>query len=107
MSRPIPMGPCIALLKAFDPNNPAPQQAIAAASAACEMALGETVAAALNTGQFAALVDLWLVDADSDDFDMIKAWLADGNFVKPPKALATFGPRGLAERDVWNVGAAA
>lgn len=101
------MGPCIALLKAFDPNNAAPQQAIAAASAAVETYLGEDLAATLNTGQFAALVDLWIAEGETEDFATIKAWLAGGNFVKPPKALATLGPRGLAERDVWNVGASA
>jgi hypothetical protein len=106
VTRPIPMAPCIALLKAFDPNNESPQQTIAAASAATETALG-AVDDTLNTGQFAALVDLWIWKGDDVEFATIKAWVGDGNFAKPVAYLATLGLRGLAERDVWNVGAAA
>lgn len=102
------MAPCLALLKAFDADNPSPQQTIAAGAAAVEAELGDA-ASTVNTGQFAALIDFWLsqgADAAATlEMQPMIDWIQGGNFAKPPGYLATYGLRGRAERDVWNVGA--
>lgn len=109
MSAPIPMAACLALLRVFDAQNESPQQTITAGAATVEATLGEEATASLSAGQFAALIDFWLAQgADAMatlEVQTFAGWIQGGNFVKPPKALATYGVRGRAERDVWNVGA--
>lgn len=109
MSRQIPMGACLALLKAFDPAAYAatPQQTIATAAAAVEAALGEQPTTDLNNGQFAALIDhyLWKGAEAFEPWTPLVEWVVGGNYAKPPRYMTVMGRRGIAERDVWNVGA--
>lgn len=99
------MAPCLALLKSFDPNNPTPQQAIATAAEAVETILGEAPTADLNDGQFAALIDFYLWKGSGVFMaSTICEWVQGGNLAKPVKELPLYGARGVAERDVWNVG---
>jgi len=104
MSRPVPMAPCLALLKAFDRDNVSPQQTIAAAAQAVDALIDDSVE--LTQGQFAALVDqyIWAGETAFKAGHWV-AWVEAGNFAKPPRLMATLGLRGRAERDVWNVGA--
>lgn len=105
MTRKVPMAPCLALLKAFDKDNPTPQQTIAVAAEVVETILGEGPAADLNDGQFAALIDFYLWKGEAVFTNsLICEWVRGGNFAKPVKDLPSYGPRGVAERDVWNVG---
>lgn len=105
------MGACLALLKAFaspDDFEPGtPQQTIATAAILVEAAIGEGVAAALNDGQFAALIDhyIWQGASAFEPWEPLVEWVVGGNHAKPPRYLAGMDARGRAERDVWNVGA--
>lgn len=105
MTRRIPMEACLALLKRFDPDNATPQQTIATAATALEGLLVEKALADLNDGQFGALVDLlaWQGAAFFSG-STIRLWVNTGNFTLPPKTLDSFGPRGIAERKLWNMG---
>jgi hypothetical protein len=106
MSRAIPMGPCLALLRSFDRTNPNPQQTVADGAAGLEVDLGDDVIDTLNDGQFAALIDFYIwKGAEIFDASDIRQWVIDGNFFLPPRELPTYGTRGKAERDVWNRGA--
>lgn len=99
------MAACLALLKAFDPDNPTPQQAIAGAAAYLEGLLAPPSLADLNDGQFAALIDLviWRGGAVFAASDICR-FVQGGNLTMPVAALTFLGARGLAERDVWNIG---
>lgn len=98
------MGVCLALLKAFDPNNPDPQQTVAAGAARAETALGAAVAT-LNEGQWAAMVDNAVWKGAAFAAQPVVGWITGGNFAKPVEWLPGLGSRGSAERDIWNLGA--
>lgn len=105
MNRRVPMAACLALMKAFDPNNGVPQQVIATAAQGVQAVIGDTAMADVNDGQFAALIDFYIwKGADAFAISAIVNWVQGGNFAKPVEALPTYGARGVAERDVWNVG---
>jgi GH24 family phage-related lysozyme (muramidase) len=99
------MAPCLALLKAFEPQNATPQQTIAAAAAYLNGALNAEALAELNDGQFAALIDnvIWRGQA-AFAASNIFAWVQGGNFTLPVATFTFLGARGAAERDVWNIG---
>lgn len=105
MSRAVPFEPCLALLKQFEPDNPSPQQTIAAAAAYVEASLGSWPLADLNDGQFAALIDyvIWQGEAQFGQ-SRIRQLVLGGNLTFPPTLLAELGARGQAERQVWNAG---
>jgi len=105
MTRPAPMAACLLLLRTFDKDNPTPQQAIAAASDAVQTVLGDGPMADVNDGQLAAMIDFYLwKGATAFEVSAVAEWVRNGNFARPPATLATYGARGMAERDVWNVG---
>ena len=98
------MGPCLALLRSFEPDHPTPQQAIATAADSVEQVFAD-VLPDINDGQFAALIDLTIwKGADFLAASPIAAWIQGGNFALPPGALAALGSRGKAELDVWLLG---
>lgn len=102
MSRQIPMAACLALLRAFDKDNPNPALSVTVAATSLDSILG---ANDLNDGQYAALVDyICAHTAETFAASDICRWVQGGNYTLPPTALALLGPRGLAERDVWNLG---
>lgn len=105
MTRPLPAAPCLALLKAFDKDNPDPPAAMNAAAAALTAALSAQSLVDLNDGQYAALIDR-VIDMGIDAFKATRLFdLVDGgNLTLPVYEFKTFGNRGLAELDVWLVG---
>jgi GH24 family phage-related lysozyme (muramidase) len=105
VSRTPPTSRCLALLRAFDKNNPDMAGAISTAAAAIEANLSPQALADLNEGQFAALID-FVIWKGIDAFlaDVLFGWIQNGNLTLPPARLAALGLRGLAERDMWNLG---
>ena len=105
MSRTPPTSRCVALLRAFDKTNPDMQGAIDTAATAIENTISAPAMADLNEGQFAALIDLYIwKGADWFAASNILAWVENGNLTLPVPALAVLGNRGIAERDMWNLG---
>lgn len=105
MSRQIPMAPCLALLRSFDPDNQTPQQTIATAAGEVEGSINEQTMADLNNGQFAALIDFVIWHGiDIFEASVLFDWMENGNLTLPPGELRTYGARGKAEADVWNTG---
>ncbi len=101
-----PTSRCLALQRVFDPNNLATAtDRIAAAGVAIETAMDARSFTDLNEGQFAALIDLVLWKGiDWFTGSAIFGWANTGNLTYPTDALAALGKRGMAERDMWNLG---
>lgn len=105
MSRTIPAAPVLALLKAFDKDNPDPSAAMRAAAADIEANLSAESFTDLNDGQYAALIDR-VIDMGIDAFKATRLYdlVAGGNLTLPIYEFKSFGNRGLAELDVWLAG---
>ena len=107
MSKVVPMGPCLALLKAFDPKHQAPQVAIAQAATDLAGVMNARSLADLqdNTGYYAAVLDR-VVDMGIVAFQATKLFtlIDGGNFTLPVYEFKKYGARGLAGLDVWLAG---
>lgn len=100
------MTQCLALQRAFDLANIATAEARINESAAyLEGVIPAASFADVNTGQFAALIDfvIWK-GPPAYVASPVSGWVANGNLTLPPYELAAYGKRGLAERDMWNLG---
>ena len=104
-SRTPPTSRCLALLRAFDKDNPDTAGAIDTAASQLEALISPRSFADLNEGQFAALID-FVIWKGIDIFtgDQIHEWVEGGNLTLLPGELALYGVRGISERDMWNLG---
>jgi GH24 family phage-related lysozyme (muramidase) len=105
MTRPLPAEPLLALLRAFDPDNPDPAATMNAAAAALEGLMYAESIADLNEGQYAAVLDR-LIDMGADAFaaTRLARLVNNGNLTLPVYEFKLYGKRGLAELDVWLTG---
>lgn len=105
MSRDLPAAPLLALLRAFDPTNPDPPAAMRAGAADLNAMLPAESVADLNDGQYAALIDR-VIAMGAADFaaSRLARLVANGNLTLPVYEFKQYGPRGLAELDVWLTG---
>lgn len=105
MTRDLPAAPLLALLRAFDPDNPDPPATMHAGAAALAGVLSGDALADLNDGQYAALIDRAIAMGAADfAATRLAALVADGNLTLPVYEFKQYGPRGLAELDVWLTG---